>query len=166
MKLTNILVIVAVCVLAYVWWSNNQAPVQPETPVTDDPIEVIATEVPPAESAPQGRVVEYTEAEINERFATFGIEGAQMTGVTLLQDTVVIGFAVGGLQSEMRMGVQAIDGSVRIQNPQIEGLLGSLLPVDQVVTTIEDQINQRIVQQSPVTAIQIVPGAIVVTYSE
>ena len=170
MKMLQTVVIVAICVGAYWWWSQS-SPTTPESatkqpdPIAVDPVVATATVVAP-EPSTAARTVTYTEADINQRLASFAMEGAEITQVSLLQDEIVMSFSVAGLSSDLHMGVQALDGRVEIANPRIEGLLGSMIPVEQVVDGIEREINQRIVEQSPIRAIAVVPGAIEVTYSE
>jgi len=170
MKMLQTVVIVAICVGAYWWWSQaspttpDLATKQPD-PIAVDPVVATATVVAP-EPSTAARTVTYTEADINQRLASFAMEGAQITQVSFLQDEIVIRFSVAGISSDLHMGVQALDGRVEIANPRIEGVLGSMIPVEQVVDGIEREINQRIVEQSPIRAIAVVPGAIEVTYSE
>jgi hypothetical protein len=170
MKMLQTVVIVAICVGAYWWWSQS-SPTTPESatkqpdPIAVDPVVATAVVVAP-EPSTAARTVTYTEADINQRLASFAMEGAEITQVSLLQDEIVMSFSVAGLSSDLHMGVQALDGRVEIANPRIEGLLGSMIPVEQVVDGIEREINQRIVEQSPIRAIAVVPGAIEVTYSE
>jgi hypothetical protein len=170
MKMLQTVVIVAICVGAYWWWSQS-SPTTPESatkqpdPIAVNPVVATAAVVAP-EPSTAARTVTYTEADINQRLASFAMEGAEITQVSLLQDEIVMSFSVAGLSSDLHMGVQALDGRVEIANPRIEGLLGSMIPVEQVVDGIEREINQRIVEQSPIRAIAVVPGAIEVTYSE
>lgn len=169
MKMLQTVVIIGICVGAYWWWSQSGTATDP---ATKQP-ETIATDAPPAtatavvaEPSTATRTVTYTEADINQRLASFALEGAQITQVSLLQDEIVMSFSVAGLSSDLHMGVQALDGRIEIANPRIEGLLGTMIPIEQVVDGIESEINQRIVEQSPIVAIAVVPGAIDVTYSE
>ncbi len=170
MKMLQMAVIVAICVGAYWWWSQSgtveldSTTKQPD-PIGAEPVAATAT-VAVVEPESTARTVTYTEADINQRLASFAMEGAQITQVSLLQDEIVMRFSVAGLSSDLHMGVQALDGRVEIANPRIEGMLGSMIPVEQVVDGIESEINQRIVEQSPISAIAVVPGAIEVTYSE
>ncbi len=170
MKMVQMVVIAAMCVGAYWWWSQSDttpldlATKQPE-PIAAEAPAATATAVV-AEPSTSTRTVTYTEADINQRLASFALEGAQITQVSLLQDEIVMSFSVAGLSSDLHMGVQALDGRVEIADPRIEGMLGSMIPVEQVVDAIESEINQRIVEQSPISAIAVVPGAIEVTYSE
>jgi hypothetical protein len=78
----------------------------------------------------------------------------------LVENQIIVGLTVAGLSTELTANLAAVDGQVVVQNPELSGVAGSLIPIDELIGPFQLAINQIVAQNAPVSAIRIENGAI------
>ena len=108
-------------------------------------------------------VVQLTQAEINQKLRDIGTEQAQVTNVTLSQDSVAIDLLVGGIKGTLTTGLAVANGNIVLVKPQLDGVIGALLPIEKISQLFEAEINKRLSNNTPVQDLQIMDGIIEIT---
>ncbi|MFN5058544.1 MAG: hypothetical protein ACK5GU_01345 [Chloroflexota bacterium] len=108
----------------------------------------------------EGNSIRLTEADINASLGSFGNDQIQVSQVRLVENQIIVGLTVAGLSTELTANLAAVDGQVVVQNPELSGVAGSLIPIDELIGPFQLAINQIVAQNAPVSAIRIENGAI------
>ncbi|MFQ3633700.1 hypothetical protein [Roseiflexus sp.] len=113
--------------------------------------------------------VRVTEQEIN----TFLLSRADLLAPL---DQATVRLVSGGLEADIRafglsgtarMGVALQNGRVIILDPRLDGPLGRLIVLDELVAPIEQQVNDLLEEQGRrITDLRIAPGELVVTVTD
>jgi hypothetical protein len=110
------------------------------------------------------------EIRINEQQANAFLQSNQSAldpveplAVQFVPGQVQADFALYGTQGRLSAGVAVQDGRVVVQNPRLDGPLGHLLAIEDVVRPIEAELNQQLrAQNQQVRAARIEQGQVII----
>jgi hypothetical protein len=129
------------------------APVEMVDPATQGQIEQRVDEarqsLPTAIAAmPSGELV-LSEAEANSFFAANSDQLAPIERLTVqfLPGQVQSDLRISGMQVRVISGLAVQDGRLRVVNPRLDGALGYLFDIEQIIQPIEQQFNDQLLSQ-------------------
>lgn len=158
-------VIAAIIIAAGLWYINTPTTSTTGALPDENAAPTVAPSVDNTQGTPKGRVVRLTTADIKERLKDFGTEQAQIADITLTPDLAAIELLVGGVRGKFTTGLAVVNEKIVLVNPAIDGLLGAVLPADKIGQLLQDELNNRLIDQ-PVLDIQITDGAIEIVVNE
>lgn len=153
-------VIAAIIIATGVWYfSTPTTDSITSTAESDSIAPTVAPSVDNTQGTSKGRVIRLTTADIKERLKDFGTEQAQIADIILVPDMATIELLVGGVKGTFTTGLAVVNNQIVLVKPAIDGLLGAVLPADKIGQLLQDELNNRLIDQ-PVLDIRIVDDAI------
>jgi len=158
-------VIAAIIIATGVWYFSAPTTDTTSIPVDATVVPTVASSVDNTQGTPKGRVIRLTTADIKERLNDFGTEQAQIADIILAPDTATIELLVGGVKGVFTTGLAVANNQIVLVKPAIGGLLGAVLPAEKIGQLLQDELNNRLIDQ-PILDIRIVDGAIEIVVNE